>query len=134
MTQVARERIADLFALAETESRRADSRLADRYVALARRIGMRYNVRLLTEYRDLYCRGCSAYWVDGRTVRTRFRHGRRIRRCERCGRVSRLPLTARRPPSDGPTILVRPAAASEPALVDDSAADDAGEPDEGQDP
>lgn len=63
--------------------------LADRYVVLARRIGMRYNVRLPIEYRELYCRGCSAFWIEGRTVRTRIRENRRVRTCLRCGRQRR---------------------------------------------
>jgi RNase P subunit RPR2 len=92
MVRIARERIADLFALAERESERPDSHLADRYVQLARRVGTRYNARLPAEYRELYCRGCSAYWVEGRTVRTRLRGGRRIRTCLACGRARRVPL------------------------------------------
>jgi ribonuclease P protein subunit RPR2 len=92
MIRVAGERVTTLFALAESEARRKPSGLADRYVALARKVGMRYNVRLLPEYRELYCRGCSAYWVEGRTVRTRLRGGRRVRTCLRCGRVRRVSI------------------------------------------
>jgi ribonuclease P protein subunit RPR2 len=94
MVRIARERVADLFAQAEQESREGHGELADRYVALARRIGMRYNVRLPPEYRERYCRSCSGYWVEGRTVRTRLRAGRRVRVCLRCGRVRRAPLKA----------------------------------------
>jgi ribonuclease P protein subunit RPR2 len=96
MVRIARERIADLFALAATEARRRDGTLADRYVQLARRVGTRYNVRLPPEYRELYCRGCSSYWVEGRTVRTRLRGNRRVRTCLKCGRSRRVPLTSRR--------------------------------------
>ncbi|MCI4364868.1 MAG: ribonuclease P [Thermoplasmata archaeon] len=92
MVRIARERIADLFALAERESLRPTGNYADRYVHLARRVGTRYNIRLPKEYRELYCRGCSAYWVEGRTVRTRLRSGRRVRTCLACGRSRRVPL------------------------------------------
>jgi len=92
MVRIARERISTLFALAEREAGSGHRELADRYVGLARRIGTRYNVRLLPEYRELYCRGCSAYWVEGVTVRTRLRSGRRSRTCLRCGRVRRSPV------------------------------------------
>jgi len=98
MVRIARRRVADLFGLAERESKGGDSALADRYVTLARRIGMRYNVRLLGEYRDLYCRTCSAYWVEGRTVRTRFRAGRRVRTCLRCGTERRTRISSRSGP------------------------------------
>ena len=85
MVRIAHRRVSDLFTLAERESSAGHAELADRYVALARRIGMRYNVRLLGEFRDLYCRACSAFWVEGRTVRTRLRSGHRVRTCLRCG-------------------------------------------------
>lgn len=96
MVRIARGRVADLFALAERESLLGRSELADRYVALARRIGMRYNVRLSGEYRERYCRGCSAFWVEGRTVRTRLRSGIRVRTCLRCGRQRRTVAAAHR--------------------------------------
>lgn len=92
MIRIARERIADLFGLAATEARRADPTLPQRYVTLARRIGTRYNVRLPVGYRDLYCRGCSAYWVEGRTLRTRLRSGHRVQTCLVCGRIRRVRL------------------------------------------
>ena len=92
MIRAAHERIQDLFSLAENEVRRSPDNLSRRYVQLARRIGMRYNVRLLREYRDVYCRGCSAYWVEGRSVRTRLRGGRRTQTCLQCGRVRRVAI------------------------------------------
>jgi ribonuclease P protein subunit RPR2 len=92
MVRIARERISTLFALAEREAAKGHRELADRYVTIARRVGTRYNVRLMHEYRDLYCRGCSAFWVEGRTVRTRLRSGRRVRTCLRCGRERRTLL------------------------------------------
>jgi ribonuclease P protein subunit RPR2 len=95
MVRIARERIGDLFALAEREAERPDGTFANRYVQLARRVGTRYNVRLPAEYRELYCRGCSAFWVEGRTVRTRLRGSGRVRTCLACGRVRRTPITSR---------------------------------------
>ena len=92
MVRIAGERISDLFAQAEREAFGRTPALADRYVALARRIGMRYNVRLLEEYAEVYCRGCSRFWVEGRTVRTRLRAGRRVRTCLACGRERRVPF------------------------------------------
>jgi ribonuclease P protein subunit RPR2 len=109
MVHVARNRILALFALAEREAGGGDAELANRYVRLARRIGTRYNVRLLPEYRELYCRGCSTYWVEGRTVRTRLRGGRRVRTCLACGRERRTVLrsTGARGPhgSESPPVL-----------------------------
>lgn len=101
MIRVARERIDDLFGVAASEAGRGETALADRCVRLARRIGMRYNVRLLREYHDLYCRGCSTYWVEGRSVRTRLRRGARVQTCLRCGRVRRTRLRAATPHATG---------------------------------
>jgi ribonuclease P protein subunit RPR2 len=105
MVRIAAERISALFALAEREARGDFPELADRYVRLARRIGMRYNVRLPPEYAEAYCRGCSRFWVEGRTVRTRLRSGRRVRTCLVCGRERRVPYGA----------AVRPGPAAIPA-------------------
>lgn len=104
MVRIARTRISDLFSLAEREASGGHGELADRYVELARKVGMRYNVRLPPEYRELYCRGCSAFWVEGRTVRSRVRGNRRVRTCLRCGRSRRT--------------LVRPSLQSEAAGLD----------------
>jgi len=97
MVRIAHERIDELFALAAREAGGPDPRLADRYVTLARKVGTRYNVRLRPEYRELYCRRCSVYWVEGRTVRTRIASGRRSRTCLSCGEVRRTRI--RPPPS-----------------------------------
>lgn len=124
MIRVAGERVSDLFGLAEAESLRRPDGLANRYVALARKVGMRYNVRLLREYRELYCRGCSTYWVEGRTVRTRLRSRHRVKTCLVCGRARRVALAAgpRAPRSDLPMSRDRPdreSAAAEVALDTD---------------
>lgn len=97
MIRIAQDRIAELIGLAEGESRRGTA-LPDRYVRLARKVGMRYNVRLLPEYRELYCRRCSTFWVEGRTVRTRLRRGNRVRTCLNCQRSRRVPIHARGAP------------------------------------
>jgi ribonuclease P protein subunit RPR2 len=101
MVRIARERISALFALAEREAAAGHGDLADRYVTIARRVGTRYNVRVLPEYRELYCRGCSTFWIEGRTVRTRLRSGHRVRTCLHCGRERRTLVRGARTPSRG---------------------------------
>lgn len=95
MLDVARGRIERLMELAERAASRGRLDLSDRYVALARAIGARYNVRLGGALRALYCRRCSAFWLEGRTVRSRLRRGRLVRTCLRCGEVARRVLTGR---------------------------------------
>jgi ribonuclease P protein subunit RPR2 len=132
MVRIARERIADLFALAEREAVVTDGKLATRYVQLARRVGTRYNVRLPAEYRELYCRGCSTYWVEGRTVRTRLRATGRVRTCLRCGRVRRTLIAGRRSVAPPPEGFASPSLRKEEALVgaigeeDDESGEDPG--------
>ena len=92
MVRAARERVEDLFGLALEEGSRGPSRLADRYVDLARRVGTRHNLRIPHELREFYCRGCSSFWQEGRTVRTRIRRSVRVRTCLVCGAVRRQPL------------------------------------------
>ncbi|MCI4360028.1 MAG: hypothetical protein L3J95_06430 [Thermoplasmata archaeon] len=92
MVRTARERVDDLFGLANVEATRPAPTYADRYVRLARRVGTRHNVRIPHEYRELYCRKCSSYWLEGRTVRTRFRAAHRVRTCLVCGATRRQPL------------------------------------------
>jgi len=118
MVRIARERVSDLFALAEREAGNNHPEFADRYVVLARKIGMRYNVRLLREYGELYCRSCSAFWVEGRTVRTRLRNGLRVRTCLRCGRSRRTWVRSPRPPSALLPDVPRVARREEEALSD----------------
>jgi ribonuclease P protein subunit RPR2 len=134
MVRIARERIGDLFALAEREASLADGRLANRYVQLARRVGTRYNVRLPSEYRELYCRGCSAFWVEGRTVRTRIRSTGRVRTCLVCGRVRRTAIASRplgSPPEGFETrtpreaeVLVAPVGEEDDESLDDGGAEE----------
>lgn len=102
MIRAARSRIDDLFGLAVSEGERGSPALANRYVALARAIGTRYNVRVPREFRELYCRRCSTFWREGRTVRTRLRRDGRVRTCLVCGGIRRLPTHAGRAPRSGP--------------------------------
>lgn len=119
MIRAAQERITVLFTLAEEESRGAPSPYPDRYLRLARRIGMRYNLRVPPEFRSLYCRRCSTYWVEGRTVRTRLRGGKRTQTCLKCGAVRRVLLRAPRPPVSEPEDRDRVIGApQQPALIE----------------
>lgn len=92
---LALERIRRLFAMAEQASP-ARPALGDRYVRLARRIAMRYQVPLPRELRRRYCRGCDRLLVPGRTARVRVAHGRVTVTCLRCATVKRYPYEPRR--------------------------------------
>jgi ribonuclease P protein subunit RPR2 len=92
--KIARERIAILF----EEARRIvaqDKKLANRYVALARRIGMRYNVRIPHALKRHICKGCKAYLAPA-TARYSTKGGVLRITCKACGRINRYPLAQRK--------------------------------------
>jgi ribonuclease P protein subunit RPR2 len=87
---MAYQRIMRLFELADEEFRMHPDR-SDRYVRLARRIGMRYRVRMPSELKQRICRHCHSYLVHGATARTRL-HGTHIATtCIACGKQMRIP-------------------------------------------
>jgi len=95
MVDIAEERISLLFDEAERAAHRGRMDLADRYVALARQVGMRYNVALPAHMRRRACRGCHGYLMPGTTSRVRLNRGRASITCLRCGHVTRIPLALR---------------------------------------
>ncbi len=118
MVRIARERIDELFSLARREAVTGNLALADRYLRLAGRVAQRYTVRLPKAYREMYCRRCSSFWVEGRTVRTRLRHGHRVRSCLVCGRPRTEPYRPRRSTTVDPGIKDRPVPRPEEALAE----------------
>jgi len=89
--RIAEERIARLFALAD-EAFKTDPSRSKRYVALARRIGMRQRVRIPADLRFRFCRRCSGYLVPGASARVRVQHGKVIVTCLVCGHQKRYPV------------------------------------------
>jgi len=66
--------------------------LAREQAALARRVRLRFNVRLDSSMKGFTCRGCKGLLVPGVNARVRLGHGKptilRIT-CSDCGRVNR---------------------------------------------
>lgn len=91
---IARRRISRLFELAHHRMLEDEPDLADRAVALARRIAMRYQTGLKTHERDLLCRQCGGYLFPGRNARIRVHGGMKRVNCLRCGHTSRRPYRA----------------------------------------
>ena len=92
MVNIAGERIEILFDLAHKEARAKNLNRANRYVDLARRIGMRYNVRIPGNYKRRLCRHCHSYLVPGDNCRVRIRGKRIIIFCETCNEYTRMPI------------------------------------------
>jgi len=89
--RIARERIKILFELADKEFKNHPER-SHRYVQLARRIAMRYNVRIPRELKRRICKGCHRYLVPGVNCRVRTSQKMLTITCLNCGRIARYPL------------------------------------------
>lgn len=69
-----------------------DQELAERQARLAKKIAMRYRVRLSYEARQLFCKKCKAFIVPGKSARVRVGRAktRAVRiTCLRCGHTYR---------------------------------------------
>lgn len=92
--QIASERMRILFEMAD-EVLRKDPQLAQRYVGLARKMGMRYKVRIPVEYRHRICKGCKSLLKPGVNCRVRLQRDREphvVITCLNCYEHTRIPL------------------------------------------
>ncbi|HUS99697.1 MAG TPA: ribonuclease P [Candidatus Thermoplasmatota archaeon] len=96
---IARHRICYLFSLAETCGSERKFHLSDRYVALARKISMKYLVPIPAEYTRRFCKHCYSYHVPSLTCRVRIHRGIIITYCSKCNKYNRMPLHQRSSPS-----------------------------------
>ena len=88
--EIARERINALFRQAK-EVFKEKPELADRYVFLARKIAMRYKLRIPFELKRRFCKHCYKYLVSGRNCRIRVQRGKIVYYCLSCKRFMRVP-------------------------------------------
>ncbi|MGQ9583542.1 MAG: ribonuclease P protein component 4 [Thermoplasmatota archaeon] len=95
-SRIASERMAVLFRLAQERASAGNQDIAERYISLARAIGMRYNVRVPRAMKRLFCRRCGAFLTPGRNMRVRLRTGKIVNTCLRCGRATRRPTAEKR--------------------------------------
>lgn len=89
--RIAVERMSTLFRLAESEALQRHADRARRYVELARRLGMRYNVRVPAAFKRSFCKKCLAFLLPSVSARIRVGRGRVVVTCIACGAVQRYP-------------------------------------------
>ena len=94
--RIAAERMTTLFRLAETEALHRRMERARRYVDLARRIGMRYNVRVPSPFKRSFCKKCLAFLLPSVNARVRVGRGRVVVTCTACGSIQRYPYERER--------------------------------------
>lgn len=95
--EIARERIEILFRLAR-EAFKEDRELSRRYIALAKRIGMRARVRIPRELKLFVCKGCGSLLVPPENCRVRVvskGDPRVVLTCLDCGGIKRFPIGRR---------------------------------------
>ncbi len=86
------ERIRKLFFQAGEAFGKEPER-SHKYAKMARKLAMRYNVRLPPALKRKVCKGCGKYMATGKTCRVRLSPKREavIVTCMGCGHVSRHP-------------------------------------------
>jgi len=86
--KIAEERIQILFDLAEKEFKKYPER-SSRYVELARKIGLRYNIRLPKETKRKFCKNCNTLLKPGLTSKIRFQNKTLTIKCVVCNKIYR---------------------------------------------
>ncbi len=89
---IAVKRIKYLFNLAEKKAIFNQIDLADRYVEIARKISMRYLVKIPKEFKRRYCKHCYSYLLPKKNSRVRVSRGKIILYCKNCKKYTRIPL------------------------------------------
>jgi len=93
--EIVLERMQILFDKAKESARSGELGQANRYVGLARALGMKYNVRVPRELKRLYCKHCYKFLLPGKTSRSRVNsQKKRVEvRCLSCERLIYYPLS-----------------------------------------
>ena len=89
--KIAKKRIIFLFNEAK-QVFRENSRLSDKYVGMARKIAMKYKVRLPAELKKKFCKNCHKYLVPGANCRVRIHKHMVIYYCISCKHYMRQPV------------------------------------------
>ena len=91
LQKIAKMRINFLFQLAN-EVFKENSKLSDKYVKIARRIAMKYKIRLTSELKKRFCKHCYKYLVPSVNCRVRLHKHRLIYYCLSCKHYMRHPI------------------------------------------
>ena len=89
---IAKKSINKLFYLAEQKALSDDLDLANRYVEIARKISMRYQLKMSAEFKRRFCKHCYQYLLPGSNCRIRLHRSRLIIFCNNCKKYTRIPL------------------------------------------
>jgi ribonuclease P protein subunit RPR2 len=87
---IAKERIRELFRQAGIAASEDRLDLANRYVTLARKISMRFKVKIPADLKRRFCKHCYRYLIPGKTSRVRIAKTRVIYYCNNCRKFMRF--------------------------------------------
>lgn len=87
--KIALERIEILFNEAKKAARLKRSNLAKRYVNIARKIAMRCNVNIPSNYRNKFCKKCCSYLIPSRNCKIKIDSKKHLIKinCLECGNI-----------------------------------------------
>lgn len=88
--KLALERIERLFELAQ-EVFNKEPKLSDRYVAIARRISMKYKIKIPLKLKRRFCKNCFSYLMPSVNCRIRTQRGKVVYYCLNCKKYIRFP-------------------------------------------
>ena len=94
--KTAKKRIEKLFLLAEKKAFEKNFKLADRYVTLARKISMKYLVKIPYKYKKRFCKHCYSYLQPSVNSTVRIKRGKIIIFCKNCKKYTRIPFKPRK--------------------------------------
>ena len=92
--QIAEERILELFKQADLMFQK-ESNLSDRYVEIARKIAMKYKVKIPRELKRRICKNCYRYLVPGNNCRVRLNDKKVVYTCLNCSKNMRFPYSVK---------------------------------------
>lgn len=90
--KIAKKRIEKLFKLAEKKAKLGQIDLSHRYIQIARKISMRYLVKIPKELKKKYCKHCYSYLLLNKNCRVRISRGKIIIYCKNCKKYTRINL------------------------------------------
>ncbi len=89
LRRIARKRINVLFKEAEEAASKGELERANRYVELARKLGMRHNVSLPSEFKRRVCKNCYSYLYPSKSCSIRLKKGSLVSKCFECRSINR---------------------------------------------
>lgn len=88
--QLAEKRIETLLNLAKSNAKKHPER-SMRYVELAGKLSMKYNITISREWKKKFCKKCNTFWVLGKNLKVRSDPKTKTTNyiCIECGNVKR---------------------------------------------